>query len=79
MARYLTRVRTAKTPQAAFAYLANPRNFTEWCSGVKVVRQVEGSGGGPSAVFNVTVAGVGPPIMPERSPASTTVSLQQRI
>jgi len=59
MARYVTTVRTAKTPQDAFAYMADLRNFAEWDPGVKAVRQVEGSGGGPDSVFDVTVAGVG--------------------
>jgi len=59
MARYVTTVRTAKTPQEAFAYMADLRNFAEWDPGVKAVRQVEGSGGGPDTVFDVTVAGPG--------------------
>ena len=57
MARYATKVRTARTPQKAFAYMADLRNFTEWDPGVKAVRQLEGSGGGLDAVFDVTVAG----------------------
>jgi carbon monoxide dehydrogenase subunit G len=59
MARYVTKVKTARTPQNAFAYLADLRNFAEWDPGVKAVMQVEGSGGGPDAVFDVTVAGPG--------------------
>lgn len=59
VARYVTTMRTAKAPKEAFAYLADLRNFAEWDPGVKAVRQVEGSGGGPGAVFDVTVAGVG--------------------
>ena len=55
MARYVTTVRSAKTPQEAFAYMADLGNFVEWDPGVKAVRQVEGSGGGPDAVFDVTV------------------------
>ncbi|MCB1291543.1 MAG: SRPBCC family protein [Mycobacterium sp.] len=50
-------MRTARTPQKAFAYMADLRNFTEWDPGVKAVRQLEGSGGGLDAVFDVTVAG----------------------
>ena len=57
MARYRTTVRSAKTPQEAFAYMADLRNFAEWDPGVKAVKQVEGTGGGPDAVFDVTVAG----------------------
>ena len=56
MARYVTTVRSAKTPKEAFAYMADLRNFAKWDPGVKAVRQVEGSGGGPDAVFDVTVA-----------------------
>lgn len=59
MARYATTVRTPQAPREAFAYLADLRNFAEWDPGVKAVRQVEGSGGGPGAVFDVTVAGIG--------------------
>jgi carbon monoxide dehydrogenase subunit G len=59
MARYVTKVRTAKTPQEAFAYMADLHNFAEWDPGVKAVKQVKGSGGGPGATFDVTVAGPG--------------------
>jgi len=59
VARYVTKVRTAKTPQEAFAYMADLRNFAEWDPGVKAVKQVEGSGGGPDSVFDVTVASPG--------------------
>ena len=59
MARYVTKVKTAKTPQEAFAYMADLRNFAEWDPGVKAVKQVEGSGGGPDTVFDVTVASPG--------------------
>ena len=59
MARYVTTMRTAKTPKAVFAYIADLRNFAEWDPGVKAVKQIEGSGAGPGAVFDVTVAGVG--------------------
>jgi len=40
--------------------MADLRNFAEWDPGVKAVRQVEGSGGGPDAVFDVTVVAPGP-------------------
>ena len=59
MARYVTTVKTAKTPKQAFAYMADLRNFAEWDPGVKAVKQVEGSGGGPDTVFDVTVASPG--------------------
>jgi carbon monoxide dehydrogenase subunit G len=60
MARYVTKVRTAKSPQDAFAYMADLRNFAEWDPGVKAVNQVEGSGGGLGTVFDVTVNVPGP-------------------
>ncbi len=60
MARYVTTVRSAKTPREAFAYMADLRNFVEWDPGVKAVRQVEGSGSGPDSVFDVTVVAPGP-------------------
>ena len=59
MARYVTKVKTAKTPQEAFAYMADLRNFAEWDPGVKAVKQVEGKGAGPDSVFDVTVASPG--------------------
>jgi carbon monoxide dehydrogenase subunit G len=40
-----------------FTYLADLRNFAEWDPGVRRVEQVEGDGGGPDTVFDVTVAG----------------------
>jgi hypothetical protein len=40
--------------------MADLGNFVEWDPGVKAVRQVEGSGGGPDAVFDVTVVAPGP-------------------
>lgn len=59
MARYVTKVRTALSPQDAFAYMADLRNFAEWDSGVTNVTQVEGSGAGPDGVFDVTVKSPG--------------------
>ena len=59
MARYVTTVKSAKTPQEAFASRAALRNFAEWDPGVTAVRQVEGSGGGPDSVSDVTVAAPG--------------------
>jgi carbon monoxide dehydrogenase subunit G len=55
MARYVVTVRTPRTPEAAFAYMADLRNFAEWDPGVKRVTQVAGSGGGPGASFDVVV------------------------
>ena len=55
MARYVVTVRTPRSPHEAFAYMADLRNFAEWDPGVKQVTQVDGSGGGPSASFDVVV------------------------
>ena len=55
MARYVVTVLTPKTPQAAFVYMSDLRNFAEWDPGVKRVTQVAGSGGGPDAAFDVVV------------------------
>lgn len=56
MARYIVTVRTPRSPQAAFDYMADLRNFAEWDPGVKRVTQIEGAGGGASASFDVVVA-----------------------
>lgn len=60
MARCVTRVRTHRSAEDAFAYLADMRSFAEWGPGVRRVAQVEGDGAGPSAIFDVTVATIGP-------------------
>jgi hypothetical protein len=60
MARYVTRVRTPMSAEEAFAYMADLRRFAEWDPGVRRVVQVEGDGGGPEAVFDMTVATLGP-------------------
>ena len=44
--------------QEAFDYMADMRNFADWDPGVRGVVQVEGSGAGPDAVYDVTVAGM---------------------
>jgi Polyketide cyclase / dehydrase and lipid transport len=55
MARYVTKVRTGRSPDELFAYMADLRNFAEWDPGVRQVTQLEGEGGGAGAVFDVTV------------------------
>lgn len=60
MARYVTRVRTPMSAEKAFEYMADLRRFAEWDPGVRRAVQVEGDGGGPGAVFDVTVATLGP-------------------
>ncbi len=55
MAHYRTTVRTDRSPDAAFAYMADLRNFEEWDPGVKKATQVSGDGGGNTASFDVVV------------------------
>ncbi|MFP5489364.1 MAG: SRPBCC family protein [Acidimicrobiia bacterium] len=55
MARYVTTVRTPKSQEDAFAYLADLRNFAEWDPGVREAQQVRGDGPGPDAEYDVTV------------------------
>ena len=55
MARYVVHVRTPRSPSAAFAYMADLRNFAEWDPGVVRAEQTEGDGPGLDAVFAVTV------------------------
>jgi Polyketide cyclase / dehydrase and lipid transport len=55
MARYVTRLRTSRSRDEVFEYMADLRNFAQWDPGVRRVAQVEGDGGGPGAVFDVTV------------------------
>jgi hypothetical protein len=57
MARYVTKVRTSRPREEVFAYMADLRNFAEWDPSVRQVSQVEGYGGGPRTVFDVTVRG----------------------
>ncbi len=59
MARYVTTVRTQWTPEQAFSYMADLRNFAQWDPGVTGVAQVVGDGAGPDAEFDVTVRNAG--------------------
>lgn len=58
MARYTTTVRTPRSPEDAFAFMADLRNFVEWDPGVRAAEQVRGDGPGPDATFDVTVDAV---------------------
>ncbi len=55
MTRYQTRLRTPQSPEQAFAYMADLRNFAQWDPGVRRVTQVDGEGGAAGAVFDVTL------------------------
>ena len=57
MAHYTVSISSPMAPDEAFAYMADLNNFAEWDPGVVHVEQVEGSGTGPDAVFDVTVKG----------------------
>ena len=57
MARYVTTVRTQLSPEEAFEYMADLRNFAESVPGVKKVVQVVGTGGGLDTEFDVSVSG----------------------
>lgn len=59
MARYVTTVRTRWSPEVAFAYMADLRNFAEWDPGVVRAVQRIGDGGGPGSEFDVTVRSPG--------------------
>jgi len=59
MAHYVTTVRTPRTADEAFAYMADLRNFAQWDPGVRAVEQVHGEGGGLDATFDVAVAAAG--------------------
>ena len=58
MARYVVHVRTPKSAEGSFAYMADLSNFAEWDPGVTEVEQVTGDGAGPDAAFDVTVKGL---------------------
>jgi carbon monoxide dehydrogenase subunit G len=60
MAKYVTSVRTQMSPESAFAYMADLRNFDEWDPGVSSVTQIDGDGAGQTASFDVSVKGIGP-------------------
>ena len=55
MARFSTTVRTDMAPAEAFAFMADLRNFEDWDPGVQRATQVDGTGGGPDASFDVVV------------------------
>jgi carbon monoxide dehydrogenase subunit G len=57
MAHYSTTIASPLTPAAAFAYMADLRNFADWDPGVRGVNQIRGDGAGDGATFDVVVAG----------------------
>ncbi len=63
MARYVVNVRTSKSPDEAFAFMADLTNFAQWDPGVLEATQIEGEGPGPDAAFDVTVKAVPKPLV----------------
>lgn len=59
MAQYVTTIKSSKSPEEAFAYMADLRNFAEWDKGVVKVDQISGDGAGLGTIFDVTVKGFG--------------------
>lgn len=59
MARYVTTVTSSKTPEEAFRYMADLRNFADWDRNIIKVEQIDGNGAGLDAKFDITVRGIG--------------------
>lgn len=57
MARYVTKVRTARSAADVFAFMADLRNLVEWDPGVRQATMVEGEAGTETAVVDVAVSG----------------------
>jgi hypothetical protein len=55
MARYVDTVSSPWSPEQAFAYMADARNFAEWDPGVRTSVLVRGVAPGPDAAFDVVV------------------------
>jgi hypothetical protein len=62
MARYVVHVRSPKSVEESFAYMADLTNFQEWDPGVLSADQVRGEGPGPGAAYDVEVKGVPRPL-----------------
>ncbi len=62
MARYTVSVRTSMSPEEAFDYMADLRNFAEWDPGVVSSELVEGDEPALGSVFEVAVNAVGGPM-----------------
>lgn len=62
MARYTVSIRTDRSPEDAFDYLADLRNFADWDPGVTSAEQVVGDGIGLGSEYAVAVKAVGGPM-----------------
>lgn len=63
MARYVTSVRTARSVEDAFAFMADVRAFSSWDPGVAAVTQVVGDGAGPGAAYDLVIRGRRPMVL----------------
>ena len=59
MPRYVATVASPRSPEDAFDFLADLRNFPAWDPGVKRAVQVRGDGPGPEAAYDLTIASNG--------------------
>lgn len=59
MAHFVTTVPSSKSPEEAFAYMSDIRNFAQWDKGIIKIVQVVGDGAGLGNVFDITVKGFG--------------------
>jgi hypothetical protein len=59
MARYTTTINSSKTPEEAFQFMADVRNFAQWDRNIIKVEQINGDGPGLNTVFDITVRGMG--------------------
>ena len=59
MAHYATTIPSSKTPEEAFAYMSDIRNFAQWDKGIIKIDQIVGDGAGLGNVFDITVKGFG--------------------
>ncbi len=57
MARYVATIRSPWSPERAFDYMADLRNFEEWDPGVRSSTLVAGDEPGLSATYDVKVSG----------------------
>lgn len=59
MAHYVATVPSSLSPDKAFEYMSDLRNYAEWDRGIKKVEQINGDGAGLGTIFDITVRGAG--------------------
>lgn len=59
MARYLTRLRTPRSVEDVFDFMADFRNVARWDPSIRRVEQVVGDGAASDAEFDVTISNPG--------------------